>query len=195
MEKSTILENTYKVLFYTYLILIIGQVILTNKPNTSVDDIIIIMINIYNLLFLKIINKRMNDKNKELYEENYCKIILTGIIIVLITIKAIKYIITNELIIQQINDTLRIELLISFIISCAAYIILNIRKKIKLNKIKKDTVIINKDNNKNNFKNIIIESIIISIIYLIMASIITIMQFVLAFIALIIILLIGFSAG
>lgn len=195
MEKSTILQNTYKVLFYTYLTVIIGQIILTNKPNTSVNDIIIIMINIYNLLFLKIINKRMNDKNKELYEENYCKIIFTGIIIVLITTEAIKYIITNELIIQQINDSLRIELLISFIISCAAYLILTIRKKIKLNKIKKDTVTIDKDKNKTLYKNIIIESMIISIIYLIMASIITVMQFVLAFIALIIILLIGFSAG
>ena len=60
MGKSTMLENTYKVLFYTYLILIIGQVILTNKPNTSVNDIIIIMIMNLKMATKYIKNMKMN---------------------------------------------------------------------------------------------------------------------------------------
>ena len=145
----------------------------------------------------------MNGENKELYEGNYCKIILAGIIIVLITTTAIKYIIKDEHLISQINDTLRIELLISFIISCAAYIIFTKTKKDnKLNEIKKDTVTIDKDKNKKIYKNIIIESVIISFIYLIMASVIILMQYIMVYImafigliGIISIILIGFSAG
>ncbi len=203
MEKSINLKNTYKVLLSTYLTIIISAIIFKYNSNTSTDDLIINITNIYNLLFLKIINKRMNGENKELYEGNYCKIILAGIIIVLITTTAIKYIIKDEHLISQINDTLRIELLISFIISCAAYIIFTKTKKDnKLNEIKKDTVTIDKDKNKKIYKNIIIESVIISFIYLIMASVIILMQYIMVYImafigliGIISIILIGFSAG
>lgn len=201
MEKSINLKNTYKVLLSTYLTIIISAIIFKYNSNTSTGDLIINITNIYNLLFLKIINKRMNGENIELYEENYCKIILAGIIIVLITTTAIKYIIKDEHIISQINETLRIELLISFIISCAAYIIFTKRiKEDKLNEIKKDTVINYKD--KKIYKNIIIESVIISFIYLIMASVIILMQYIVVYImafigliGIISIILIGFSAG
>ena len=94
-------------------------------------------------------------------------------------------------------------MLISFIISCAAYIIFTKTKKDnKLNEIKKDTVTIDKDKNKKIYKNIIIESVIISFIYLIMASVIILMQYIMVYImafigliGIISIILIGFSAG
>lgn len=113
----------------TYLILLIIRIIINKYYDYFVSDKMLykyiisfyfdkelgIFASSYNVLFIVMIGIRIFWKNKALYEEGYCGIILTTIVSIIIV--SVAFIIPYFL--------LRLELIISLALSCLVYKLLN----------------------------------------------------------------------
>lgn len=165
MNKKFGLDKTFKITIYSYIIIVILTIISEAVKSDTINNsgsVIFGLMSFFGFIYLFIIKVRMSVKYKELYEKAYCRIIIFYILI--------SFILDMILIFKNLG--LNYYIIISLLIGCILYKIMNRNNAAVNNYTEKKENVINENNDETSVtKKAFFESLKISIIFAVLSYI------------------------